>query len=100
MGIHLNLRTAALLVIGVVAVIALYPDAARYLPYLLFAACPVMMFLMMRGHGSQDMSHTSASEGDEYRCPMHPGVRSSFPAKCPRCGMNLEPRQSSTARSA
>ncbi len=100
MGSHLNLKTAAVLAIGVVAVIALFPDAARFLPYLLLAACPLMMLFMMGGHGRHDMGHTSTSVSNEYSCPMHPGVRSSFPAKCPRCGMNLEPEQSPTARSA
>lgn len=100
MGSHLNLKTAALLTIGVVAVIALYPEAARFLPYLLFAACPLMMLFMMGRHGGHDMGHASTPVSNEYTCPMHPGVRSNFPAKCPRCGMNLEPEQSSTARSA
>jgi hypothetical protein len=27
-----------------------------------------------------------------YSCPMHPEVQSSSPGKCPKCGMNLEPR--------
>jgi hypothetical protein len=29
--------------------------------------------------------------GAEYRCPMHPEVRSSDPGRCPRCGMELTP---------
>ena len=27
-----------------------------------------------------------------YTCPMHPEVVSDKPGKCPRCGMDLEPK--------
>jgi hypothetical protein len=27
-----------------------------------------------------------------YTCPMHPDVQASAPGKCPKCGMNLEPK--------
>jgi hypothetical protein len=27
-----------------------------------------------------------------YTCPMHPEVKESAPGKCPKCGMNLEPK--------
>jgi DUF2933 family protein/heavy metal-binding protein len=95
-----NGKTVALVAVAVAVAVAIYPDSVRYLPYLLFAACPLMMLWMMAGHGSHDMGHASASEATEYSCPMHPGVRSSFPAKCPRCGMNLEPGQPPKARTA
>ncbi len=29
----------------------------------------------------------------EYTCPMHPEVVQSEPGSCPKCGMNLEPRE-------
>lgn len=28
-----------------------------------------------------------------YTCPMHPEVQQSGPGKCPKCGMNLEPKK-------
>lgn len=28
-----------------------------------------------------------------YVCPMHPDVKSDKPGKCPKCGMNLEPKK-------
>ena len=31
--------------------------------------------------------------GDVYTCPMHPEVTSSKPGKCPKCGMQLEKRE-------
>jgi multidrug efflux pump subunit AcrA (membrane-fusion protein) len=30
----------------------------------------------------------------DYTCPMHPDVHSAGPGKCPKCGMDLEPRRS------
>lgn len=27
-----------------------------------------------------------------YTCPMHPEVQAKEPGKCPKCGMNLEPK--------
>jgi hypothetical protein len=27
-----------------------------------------------------------------YTCPMHPEVKVNAPGKCPKCGMNLEPK--------
>jgi rubrerythrin len=27
-----------------------------------------------------------------YTCPMHPEVKEKAPGKCPKCGMNLEPK--------
>ena len=27
-----------------------------------------------------------------YTCPMHPEVQEKAPGKCPKCGMNLEPK--------
>jgi len=36
-------------------------------------------------------------DGDDvkttYTCPMHPEVESDEPGKCPKCGMNLEPKK-------
>ena len=89
---YLNVRTLAVALVAVVAVIAVYPDAIRYLPYLLLAACPLSMLFMHgrgghRGHGT---SVTQDGELGEYVCPMHPEVRSTFPGKCPICGMGLE----------
>lgn len=28
-----------------------------------------------------------------YTCPMHPDVRQTEPGTCPKCGMELEPRE-------
>lgn len=33
---------------------------------------------------------TDNSETVTYSCPMCPGISSTFPAKCPKCGMDLE----------
>jgi len=33
-----------------------------------------------------------------YTCPMHPDVQSSKPGKCPKCGMDLKPRQATALK--
>ena len=35
-----------------------------------------------------------------YYCPMHPEVTSSGPGKCPKCGMDLVPRQTGATGSS
>lgn len=39
---------------------------------------------------SHEMNHDAAVE---YTCPMHPEVVQNEPGQCPKCGMNLEPRE-------
>lgn len=39
---------------------------------------------------SHKMDHGVA---DEYTCPMHPDVVQNEPGQCPKCGMNLVPRE-------
>ncbi len=41
-------------------------------------------------HEHHDMAHDAAVE---YTCPMHPEVIQNEPGSCPKCGMNLEPRE-------
>lgn len=41
--------------------------------------------------GAADASAADASAG--YTCPMHPEVVSQTPGQCPKCGMNLVPRE-------
>jgi len=90
---YLNVRSLGVVVVAVIAVVVVYPDAVVLLPFLLFAACPVMMIFMMRGHGGHaghEMPSASRGELNEYVCPMHAEVRSTFPGRCPLCGMDLE----------
>ena len=42
------------------------------------------------GHGSHGADARAGD--DEYACPMHPEVVSSGPGRCPKCGMDLQPR--------
>jgi hypothetical protein len=37
--------------------------------------------------------------GDAYVCPMHPEVVSGTPARCPKCGMDLVPKDQAAAMS-
>ncbi|MHC0070931.1 copper-transporting P-type ATPase [Corynebacterium variabile] len=48
-------------------------------------------------HDSTPTTQTSASDGVEYTCPMHPEVRQIGPGTCPKCGMALEPVKASDA---
>lgn len=38
----------------------------------------------------------STSEATVYTCPMHPEVERSEPGRCPKCGMDLVPKNPST----
>ena len=88
---YLNIRTLIVAPLAIVAIVAVYPAALSYLPLLLLAACPLMMFFMhgQGGHSGHETAATRAELG-EYICPMHSEVRSTFPGKCPLCGMELE----------
>lgn len=33
---------------------------------------------------------SSSQDQSMFRCPMHPTIMSTFPAKCPKCGMDLK----------
>ena len=44
-------------------------------------------------HHEEEMTMSSEPEATMYTCPMHPEVVSSEPGRCPKCGMNLEPRE-------
>ena len=45
----------------------------------------------LTGKPTQSMETEPAKPGAKYICPMCPGVESSTPAACPKCGMALEP---------
>ena len=45
----------------------------------------------LTGKHTQSMEAEPAKPGGKYICPMCPGVESSKPAACPKCGMALEP---------
>ena len=89
---YLNARTVAVAAVAVVAVIALFPAAIGYLPLLLLALCPLMMFFMHGhgGHGGHETAGATRAELGAYVCPMHSEVKSTFPGRCPLCGMELE----------
>lgn len=96
MSMYANPRVLGLVLAAGVAAILVFPELLRYLPFLLIAACPLSMLLMGHGgHGGQ-ASHTAAGAAGsgQYACPMHPGVRSDSPGRCPRCGMALVPATS------
>jgi hypothetical protein len=80
-----KVRTLGLAALVAVAVLAAFPDAIRYLPYLILLACPLMMVFVHGhgGHGSHEMPGKAGLELGEYVCPMHAEVRSTFPGDCP-----------------
>lgn len=89
---YLNAKTIAIAIATGVVLVAIYPAAIGYLPLLILAACPLMMFFM-HGHGGHNAHETSTRAGlGEYVCPMHSEVRSTFPGKCPICAMEMEAR--------
>ncbi len=47
------------------------------------------------GHGHSHGAPAGSAGGQQvvYACPMHPEVVSNAPGNCPKCGMNLVPRQ-------
>ena len=44
-------------------------------------------------HASQEAE--GSPEATQYTCPMHPEIVRSGPGQCPKCGMNLVPKQKS-----
>ena len=44
-----------------------------------------------QGHHHEAGHGQAAAQGGEYICPMCPGVSSTGPSACPKCGMALEP---------
>jgi hypothetical protein len=90
---YLNAKTLVVGVLVVIAVVAIYPDALRFLPWLLIAACPLSMLFMhgMGGHAGHEAPIVAAQAAfGGYVCPMHPQVRSTFAGECPLCGMELK----------
>ncbi|MPZ50907.1 MAG: DUF2933 domain-containing protein [Dehalococcoidia bacterium] len=99
MSRFLNIRNAGLALVAGAAVLVVYPGVIRYLPLLLLAACPLsMLFMHGRGGHHGHAGTASSQEFGEYVCPMHDHVRSTFPGRCPVCGMNL--RRTTNASSA
>jgi hypothetical protein len=45
----------------------------------------------VQGHGLHGAGDAGAGDA-EYVCPMHPEVVSLGPGRCPKCGMELKPR--------
>lgn len=91
----LNARTIAFGALALIALFAVFPAAIGYLPLLLLLGCPLMMIFMHgsgghAGHAGHQAPAGTRAELGEYVCPMHPEVRSTFPGKCPLCGMELE----------
>jgi len=45
----------------------------------------------VQGHGLHGAGDVGTGDA-EYVCPMHPEVVSFGPGRCPKCGMELKPR--------
>jgi hypothetical protein len=57
----------------------------------------VIAFIACKGNeNKQPQSSNDSIKKDsvrtEYTCPMHPEIVTDKPGKCPRCGMDLEPK--------
>lgn len=100
MSKYLNTKTLGGAAIALIALVLLFPPAIAYLPYLILLACPLMMVFMHGGggHAGHEMSSGTDNEADEYVCPMHSEIRSTFPGRCPKCGMELKPVFAASAK--
>ena len=47
-----------------------------------------------RGKENEQITKQEEQSKISYSCPMHPEIVSSKPGKCPKCGMNLEKKES------
>lgn len=99
----LNWRVVVGLALLGAATFAVAPRfALAALPVLVVLVCPLSMLFMMRSMGAmkarpnqQEVSslQLEGGSGQIYSCPMHPEVEAAGAGRCPRCGMNLKPRQ-------
>jgi hypothetical protein len=48
------------------------------------------------GSGQPAAGRGDTSEDAVYTCPMHPEVERSEPGRCPKCGMDLVPKEQGT----
>ena len=51
---------------------------------------------MLKRDGIEIPARKTAAKAGAYTCVMHPEVVSKEPGKCPKCAMNLVPKQSSS----
>lgn len=61
--------------------------------FLTLILCAVVLPLFSQ----QDSTKTQAVSSAIYTCPMHPEIALSMPGKCPKCGMDLVQKTSTTA---
>jgi hypothetical protein len=52
-----------------------------------------MMQPRVAGMDTTRPASSTSNEAEIYTCPMHPEVLSKQPGKCPKCGMELVPRE-------
>ena len=49
----------------------------------------------LRGEDGQERATPDTGHAAIYTCPMHPEVEQEGPGSCPKCGMDLEPKETS-----
>jgi hypothetical protein len=52
--------------------------------------CSVLIF-SCKNNASENKTGADPNTCTQYACPMHPDKTSSTPAKCPECGMDMQP---------
>ena len=57
---------------------------------LAFAACNSSTETKSEAKADSTAQPLAAGEKVIYQCPMHPDEKSDKPAKCPKCGMDME----------
>jgi hypothetical protein len=56
-------------------------------------SCCCMHRTVCKEHGKAMHRTHKQAIGTTYTCPMHPGVAQKGPGVCPKCGMNLTPKE-------
>lgn len=61
--------------------------------YTLIVALAFLFAIATIGCNNSEKAKTEQATATVYTCPMHPEVTSDKPGNCPKCGMELVPKE-------